>query len=163
MTILSAKNTSLPDDVRLLEGETVLRAAQISNGIYWKAAMIFIIALVFYIVFDAVDNLALFFMAIAFIKFLFCYFTKMFLLCVLTSKRLILRSGIVRIDTVQINLDRIESVEVGRTIIGQMLGYGEIIVTGTGSRISVVPFIDHPALIRNEIEQQLHKFRRGEV
>lgn len=152
---------SLPEDVRLLEGETVLRAAKISNGIYWKACAIFILALVLVIIFPAIQNLAFFLIFIAFMKFLYAYTTKKFLLCVLTNKRLILRSGIIRIDTIQINLDRVESVEIGRTIIGQVLGYADIVVTGTGSRISVIPYIDHPAQIRNDIEQQLHKARAG--
>lgn len=157
-----SSNPMLPDDVRLLEGEKILRAAQISNGIYWKACVIFIFALLLVLLFPAIRNLSLFIIFIAFLKFGYAYATKMFLRCILTNKRLIIRSGIIRIDTLQINLDRIESVEIGRTIIGQVLGYGDILVTGTGSRISIVPFIDQPATIRNDIEQQLHKVKRGE-
>jgi len=49
-----------------------------------------------------------------------------------TNKRVIIKVGLISRRTVELNLAKIESVGVDQSIIGRILGYGTIIVCGTG-------------------------------
>ena len=54
-------------------------------------------------------------------------------------------------------LERIESVEIQRTLVGQFLNYATLMVTGTGSRLAFIPYIENAAEIRNVIDDILYK------
>jgi uncharacterized membrane protein YdbT with pleckstrin-like domain len=50
----------------------------------------------------------------------------------ITNKRLIIKTGILSRRTLELNLSKIESVNVNQSILGRILGYGSIGVIGTG-------------------------------
>lgn len=50
----------------------------------------------------------------------------------ITNKRIVVKTGVVRRHTLEMNLSKIESVNVDQTILGRMLGYGTITIIGTG-------------------------------
>jgi uncharacterized membrane protein YdbT with pleckstrin-like domain len=50
----------------------------------------------------------------------------------IVNKRLIVKTGIVRRKTLDINLGNIESVNIEQSIWGRILGYSTITITGTG-------------------------------
>jgi len=141
--------------------EKVIRVAMIHPGIYWKAAVVGGIALVLAILVPLVFNLALFLGLVAVIMFVFASLTKYFLLLVLTDKRVFLRSGIIRVDTIQIRHSRIESVETEKTIIGQILGYAAVVIYGTGSRRTAIPYIADALEFRNELDEMLNQYEES--
>ena len=49
-----------------------------------------------------------------------------------TTKRVIARFGVIRHHSIELNLSKVESVEVVQGVFGRMFGYGTIIVNGTG-------------------------------
>jgi uncharacterized membrane protein YdbT with pleckstrin-like domain len=49
-----------------------------------------------------------------------------------TNRRIIWKTGFIRRDSVEMNLDKVESVKVDQSILGRMLGYGDIEIRGTG-------------------------------
>lgn len=51
---------------------------------------------------------------------------------VITNKRVIIKTGIFARNTFEMNLNKIESVNVDQSIFGRMLGYGTITIIGTG-------------------------------
>ena len=50
---------------------------------------------------------------------------------------------------------QIESIELGINPIGQIFGYGSVIVTGTGQRRVIVPFIDNAIAFRKTVNDIL--------
>lgn len=50
----------------------------------------------------------------------------------ITNKRVILKVGLIRRITLEMNIAKIESVSVDQSILGRLLNYGTIKVTGTG-------------------------------
>lgn len=50
----------------------------------------------------------------------------------ITNKRVIIKTGLISIKTVEINLQRIESVNVDQSVLGRLLGFGDIDIVGTG-------------------------------
>ena len=52
-----------------------------------------------------------------------------------TNHRVIYKTGFIRRHTVEMNMDKVETVNVDQTILGRILGYGTIHVLGTGQGI----------------------------
>jgi uncharacterized membrane protein YdbT with pleckstrin-like domain len=69
-----------------------------------------------------------------------------------TNRRVIAKFGLVARSTVEMNLAKIESVRVEQTVMGRLLGYGSIIVTGTGSTMDPIRFIANPIAFRQAIQ-----------
>src|SRR5271165_5012133 len=70
-----------------------------------------------------------------------------------TSRRLILKRGLVRRETMEMNLDKVESVRVSQSNIGRMLNYGTIDVRGSGAGIEGLRRVDSPLTLRSYIEE----------
>jgi uncharacterized membrane protein YdbT with pleckstrin-like domain len=49
-----------------------------------------------------------------------------------TNRRVIIKVGLIRRRTVELRLEKVESIGVDQSILGRILGYGTIIVHGTG-------------------------------
>jgi uncharacterized membrane protein YdbT with pleckstrin-like domain len=69
-----------------------------------------------------------------------------------TNRRVIAKFGLIARSTVEMNLAKIESVRVEQTVMGRLLGFGSIIVTGTGSTMDPIPFIADPIAFRQAIQ-----------
>src|SRR5207244_11015358 len=59
-----------------------------------------------------------------------------------TTKRIIVKHGFVRRQTVEINLNRVESIQVEQGLLGRLFNFGTLIVSGTGT--SHAPLIGIP-------------------
>lgn len=70
---------------------------------------------------------------------------------VVTDKRVIYKRGILSRFTVEMHMNKIETVDVEQGILGRLLGYGTVVVRGTGSGIEPLSAIGHPLAIRNAI------------
>jgi uncharacterized membrane protein YdbT with pleckstrin-like domain len=68
-----------------------------------------------------------------------------------TNKRLIAKAGLISRNTVELNLSKVESVRVSQSILGRILGYGSIVVGGTGSTHAPVRFISHPMAFKQAV------------
>ena len=78
----------------------------------------------------------------------------------LTNRRLIYKRGIIWRVSREVNLAQIESVDVGQSILGRLLGYGEIAVRGTGGSWDPIPIISRPLMFRSHITAaDLHRVR----
>jgi uncharacterized membrane protein YdbT with pleckstrin-like domain len=74
---------------------------------------------------------------------------------VITDKRLIAKYGVISTQSIDIRFDKIETVRVKQGLVGRMLNYGEIVVTGTGSTFDPIPNIANPLTFRNELNQAM--------
>jgi uncharacterized membrane protein YdbT with pleckstrin-like domain len=70
---------------------------------------------------------------------------------VVTDKRVIFKRGLIRRHTVEMNMDKVESVDVEQSVLGRILDYGTVLVRGTGAGIEPLYLIDSPLAIRNAI------------
>lgn len=147
----------------LVEGEHVVRVAQIHPAIYWKGAVLGLVAIICMILFPAAMNLWLFLLFVAGVLLVFAALTKHFLMLALTNKRVLFRYGIIKMDVVQIHHRKIESVELGWTILGQILGYASVMITGTGSRVSIIPYIANAPQFRKELESIVLEIEEGKT
>ena len=68
-----------------------------------------------------------------------------------TTRRVIQQQGLIRRQTGEMNMDKVESVQVEQTILGRLLDYGSISVRGTGSGIEGLHHIAGPLAVRSAI------------
>lgn len=74
-----------------------------------------------------------------------------------TTKRVIAKKGLIRIDTLELNHNTIESFNVVQSILGRLLNFGSIVVKGTGGSKTQIPNIYSPMLFRKEALQIIDK------
>ena len=137
---------------RLRDGEGLLISGRISNAIYWKSMAVVIIAFFFGLI---AVNLGVFLLIIAGIMAISSFIVKKILFLVLTDQRVLVRRGVIKIDTLQLRLDSLESAEVQRTLVGQVLGYASVVITGVGSRFTIVPFVANAVEFRDALDDKL--------
>jgi uncharacterized membrane protein YdbT with pleckstrin-like domain len=66
-----------------------------------------------------------------------------------TDRRVIYAIGFVNRHTVEINMDKIESVDVEQGLLARLLNYGDIAIHGTGDTHEILHEIDHPLEFRS--------------
>lgn len=70
---------------------------------------------------------------------------------VLTDRRIITKRGLVSRDTVEMNLNKVESVQVNQGLMGRILDYGDVTVVGTGSSLEPLRGIATPLELRKKL------------
>ncbi|MGB0720595.1 MAG: PH domain-containing protein, partial [Bdellovibrionales bacterium] len=70
-----------------------------------------------------------------------------------TNRRLVFKKGLVARHVGEMNIDRIEGVNVLQTILGRLFGYGRLAVRGMGVGEVVLPPIADPLAFRQAIER----------
>jgi uncharacterized membrane protein YdbT with pleckstrin-like domain len=68
-----------------------------------------------------------------------------------TNRRIIYKTGLVRRQTNEMNMDKVESVKIDQSILGRMLDYGNVMMLGTGEGFETLRTIASPIELRNSI------------
>jgi uncharacterized membrane protein YdbT with pleckstrin-like domain len=68
-----------------------------------------------------------------------------------TDKRIVYKRGFIWRHTVEMNMDKVESVDVDQSVLGRLLDYGDIIVRGTGTGLEPLRNIEGPLEFRNYV------------
>lgn len=68
-----------------------------------------------------------------------------------TDHRVIVKRGIFSLHTVELNLDKVESVDVDQSLFGRMFDFGVVTIHGVGARWDPIPLITDPLGFRNAI------------
>jgi uncharacterized membrane protein YdbT with pleckstrin-like domain len=85
----------------------------------------------------------------ALLKILKAWFKRWTTEIVVTDKRIIYKAGFIRRNTVEMNLDKVESVQVEQSVMGRLLDYGTLIIRGTGAGIEPVRNVGSPLEFRS--------------
>jgi uncharacterized membrane protein YdbT with pleckstrin-like domain len=68
-----------------------------------------------------------------------------------TDRRVIFKRGLIRRHTVEMNMDKVESVDVDQSILGRIFNYGDVTVRGTGASIEPLRMIGDPLHFRSRV------------
>ncbi len=68
-----------------------------------------------------------------------------------TDRRVILKRGLIWRHTVEMNMQKIESVDVDQTIAGRIFNYGDVTIRGTGTTFENLKRIDSPLKLRSTL------------
>jgi uncharacterized membrane protein YdbT with pleckstrin-like domain len=80
----------------------------------------------------------------------------------ITSKRVLGKTGFIRRTSLDIVLNKVEAIRLSQSILGRILNYGDIEVTGTGGTDEVLRFIPDPLLFRKVVQEQLAAQEEGD-
>lgn len=71
----------------------------------------------------------------------------------ITSKRLIVKHGFIQRSTIEININKVESIQVSQSLLGRMFNFGTLIIAGTGASHAPVAGIADPLAFRRAFMQ----------
>jgi uncharacterized membrane protein YdbT with pleckstrin-like domain len=103
----------------LVQDERIVHIGHISLWSLWHMLAAGVVLL-------PVFGLGLVFLGVAYVRY------KSVELAV-TSKRVIVKHGFIRRQTVEMNLNRVESIQVEQGVLGRMFNFGTLIFSGTGT------------------------------
>lgn len=72
---------------------------------------------------------------------------------VITNRRIIIKTGFIARNTFEMNLSKIESVNVEQSIMGRILNYGSITIIGSGGTRETFHNIAHPLEFRKSFQE----------
>ncbi|NDH08020.1 MAG: PH domain-containing protein [Gammaproteobacteria bacterium] len=75
------------------------------------------------------------------------------------ENNVIYQTGFFVQKTIDIPMHKIESIDITQSLIGSILNYGDIIITGTGGTRQIIKAIEQPLTCRRYIEQLMHDRR----
>ena len=88
---------------------------------------------------------------IGIVKFLNMMINKWTTERVLTDLRYIQKTGWIKRNTEEISISKIEEVDLKQSVLGRLLGYGSINISGTGSGEITLKSIDDPLMFQKNL------------
>ena len=73
----------------------------------------------------------------------------------ITNKRVLVKVGFIRRNSLEVLLDKVEGIQVNQGILGRILGFGSITVSGTGGTKDPFHKIDAPLEFRKRAQEQI--------
>lgn len=133
-------------------GEIVVYVAHLSWVTYFWAFALAAVG-VFTSFFAPIIGAAL--LVVAFIWFLFVRFYNSTIELAVTNHKVVAKTGFISRKTIEQRLEKIDAIDVEQSILGRILNFGNVTITGTG--ISSTPFklISSPLTFRRKVEQAI--------
>lgn len=72
------------------------------------------------------------------------------------KKQVILRTGVIVRQTVDMPLSKIETIDIRQSIVGTIFRYGSLVITGTGGTRHLINYLQRPLTCRRYIEQLMN-------
>ncbi len=74
----------------------------------------------------------------------------------ITNKRAMMKSGFLKIITVDMFLNKIEGIQLQQDFLGRVFNFGSLIIIGTGGTKNLFPNISFPLEFKKFVEEQLY-------
>jgi uncharacterized membrane protein YdbT with pleckstrin-like domain len=142
----------------LQPGESVLHQAKLSWVMYLPGLFVLIGAGVVFglsrAIFGAVwwaDIVSLIIAAIGLYLVAAEWFERWTTEIAITDRRVIFKRGFIRRDTIEMSLEKVESVDVNQSLLGRLFDYGNVTIRGTGTGFAPLRSIDSPLEFRSHV------------
>ena len=90
-------------------------------------------------------------LAVAWVSLFRAWFRRWTTEIAVTNRRVIYKRGFIRRYTVEMHMEKVESIDVDQSVLGRLLDYGDVIVRGTGARFEPLPMVQSPIKLRNAV------------
>jgi uncharacterized membrane protein YdbT with pleckstrin-like domain len=130
--------------------------------VYWPGVVVALLAVVAYWLSDTrllpgiwrytAYALALVAVVLLIQRWFLCWVTEI----AVTNRRVIYKKGLIRRQTNEMNMDKVESVKIDQSILGRMLDYGDVTILGTGEGFETLRTMASPIELRNSITGATH-------
>ncbi|HMK59742.1 MAG TPA: PH domain-containing protein [Dissulfurispiraceae bacterium] len=143
-------------DKHLLRDEMVLYRTQL----HWKVYAIPVICaaitlgiLVIVINKAGYSYFEVFFLIPATVLFISAYLTRSSSEFAVTNRRVMMKTGVIRTASLEILLNKVEAISVNQNLLGKILNYGDIVITGSGGTKELYRGIEGPLGLRNAVQE----------
>jgi uncharacterized membrane protein YdbT with pleckstrin-like domain len=139
-------------DGALIKDEKVVYTGNIS---LWSLAPLIVIGVLLL----AAWGIGLIFLLVAFIRY---KTTEL----AITNKRVIAKFGFISRKTIELNINKVESIQVNQGILGRIFDYGSLIISGAGNPQAPISGISNPMNFRRafmETQDQASQPRAGQI
>jgi uncharacterized membrane protein YdbT with pleckstrin-like domain len=133
----------------LLPDEKIVYRARLHWIIFWKPCAIIVCGIIFILPQPIVGMVVVAIGLLALIPPVIDYATSEF---GVTSKRVIIKVGFLRRRTLELLLRHVEAISVEQSLMGRILNYGSLTLTGTGGVREVFDNISNPLEFRRRIQ-----------
>ena len=147
----------------LQPGEQVRRISSIHWIVYWPGVVVALLAVVAYWLSETrllpeIWRYTAYALALVAVVLLIKQWLQLWVTEIaVTDRRVIYKKGLVRRQTNEMNMDKVESVQIDQSILGRMLNYGDVTILGTGEGFETLRTIASPIELRNSITGATHK------
>ena len=161
----------------LMPKEKILFSARVHPAVFLPAVVLFLACLIVvgYVLYygsqgNEVDSFfaGLFFLLAAGLFFSSIYFAIEALITIfatefaITNRRVVAKTGFIRRNTLEMLLPKIESVAVDQNILGRLLNFGTVTITGTGGTQESFKAIISPIAMRKKVNQIIEHFSKSQ-
>jgi uncharacterized membrane protein YdbT with pleckstrin-like domain len=120
----------------------------------WIVAVAFLVVWRFYVA-DALALVCLAFAAVASLAAFYwtatAWFRRWTTETDVTNMRVVHKTGFIKRRTFEMNLDKVESVDVNQSIFGRLMNYGDLTIQGVGEGTQTISTITSPLAFRSAI------------
>jgi uncharacterized membrane protein YdbT with pleckstrin-like domain len=148
----------------LMPGEEVVTEAHLNRIVYMPAAILLALAILQFVVIERGGTetrvampVPVLFAALAVVAAIPAYVRRSSSEFAVTNRRVVVKVGFLRRHSTEILLRQVEGITVDQGILGRILGYGTIIVEGTGSDRTPYRGIAAPLKFRLAVQEQVEK------
>lgn len=127
----------------LLRDERVIYTGEIS---IWSLLPLIVVGLLLL----AAKGIGIILLLIAFIRY---QTTEL----AITNKRIIAKFGLIRRKTIEMNIGKIESIQVEQSILGRMCDYGSLVISGAGNPQTPISDVANPMNFRRRVLMEAEK------
>jgi uncharacterized membrane protein YdbT with pleckstrin-like domain len=136
---------SYVDDV-LISGERVMYRARISKWSLWPLILLGALLLI---------------VGIGLLFWLWAWIVYTTTELAITNKRVIAKTGLIQRRTVEMFLEKIESIQVDQSILGRVFDFGSVVISGTGVHSAPFRNISDPLSLRRNFMMAADARRAG--
>jgi len=145
-------------DENLLQGEKVAHTTTLHWIIFLKPMLLFIFSFIMMDLLWDIDILKYIYYALFIISIGWASIESIKLITTefgVTNKRVIIKKGIIQRDSLEIFLHKVSGIQVNQNIIGRLLNFGTIIISGTGGNREYFDNINDPLKLRRSVQEQV--------
>lgn len=145
-------------DNNLLSGEKVTYRTKLHWIVFLRPAIWLLVAIFFFVKGSGIGEIQMFgvlFIIVTIIDGIGAFITYSTSEFGLSNKRVLMKVGFIRRHSIEVLLSKVEGIQVKQGILGRVLGYGSITVSGTGGMKDPFRKITSPMEFRRKVQEQI--------
>jgi len=139
----------------LMNGESIIYLSNLHWVVFLWPVICFIVAITLFTVGGNAAVVGVLFILIAIVTGISSFINYKTSEFGITNKRVIVKVGFIRRNSIEVLLNKVEGIQVNQGILGRILGFGSIIVTGTGGTKDPFHKISAPLEFRKRAQEQI--------
>ena len=142
----------------LQPGEKIIMVGRLSWIVYHRAIFLLFVGVILIVLERifwgetiVIPVTAVLFGALAIISAIHAWFLRWITEIAVTERRVIYKRGFINRHTIEMNMDKVATVDVHQSVLGRLFNYGTVTVQGTGMSFEPLRRIESPLALRNAI------------